>query len=283
MPCSAVTLSLATISGVVAAALLAIAVGTDNWQFIRVDRMAMEKTLVDSGIDPDAFRNDGLYYTRTKGLFRVCYPEDLPQGEELYRSPLETQCRNIDYHLFDDDSAKTFDEEFGDYQQVRLHMARSMVALFLASFFFLVVAFFTGIAGCWRRSPSNVAYTAILMLMACLLAAGAMGLWHGVEYYETEKIRVLPYRLGWDDALEENVKVLYDWSYLLAWVGTGMAGFSFCLFLGASQCMSAEQSVEQTKQMQYMMPVYPQKAQYAGGYGGYGYGYNYPPQYGYNY
>ena len=42
MPCSAVTLSLATISGVVSAALLAIAVGTDNWQFIRVNRIEIE-------------------------------------------------------------------------------------------------------------------------------------------------------------------------------------------------------------------------------------------------
>jgi len=35
MPCSAVTLSLATIAGVVSVALLAIAFSTDNW--IRID------------------------------------------------------------------------------------------------------------------------------------------------------------------------------------------------------------------------------------------------------
>ena len=38
MPCSAVTLSLATISAIVATALLAIAVLTDNWLEIDVKR-----------------------------------------------------------------------------------------------------------------------------------------------------------------------------------------------------------------------------------------------------
>ncbi|XP_068243578.1 protein hobbit-like [Palaemon carinicauda] len=42
MPCSAITLSLATICAVVSVALLAIAFGTDNWQYIKVDRDEMK-------------------------------------------------------------------------------------------------------------------------------------------------------------------------------------------------------------------------------------------------
>lgn len=38
MPCSAVTLSLATITSIIAVALLAIAFATDNWLFIEVKR-----------------------------------------------------------------------------------------------------------------------------------------------------------------------------------------------------------------------------------------------------
>jgi hypothetical protein len=38
MPCSAVTLSLATITAIVAVALLAIAFSTDNWVYIDVKR-----------------------------------------------------------------------------------------------------------------------------------------------------------------------------------------------------------------------------------------------------
>lgn len=42
MPCSAITLSLATICAVVSVALIAIAFGTDNWQFIKVNRIEIE-------------------------------------------------------------------------------------------------------------------------------------------------------------------------------------------------------------------------------------------------
>lgn len=278
MPCSAVTLSLATISGVVSAALLAIAVGTDNWQFIRVNRIDIEKQLANSKISPEEFREDGLYFTRTKGLFRTCYPEELPDSD-LYLSPFETRCENIDYHIFDPDTDTT---EFSDDEMMRLHMARSMIALLMVSFLLMVGAFFTGIAGCWRRSPCNVAATAILMLGACLLAAGAMGLWHGVEYFEEQRIRISPYRGSWEDLLVKQSLIWFDWSYIIAWVATGMSALSFCMFMGASQCMQSEQRAEQSKQMPYMMPVYPQKAQYATY--GYNYGNYYPPQYGhYNY
>lgn len=45
MPCSAITLSLATICAVVSVALLAIAFGTDNWQYIKVDRIDIEVSI----------------------------------------------------------------------------------------------------------------------------------------------------------------------------------------------------------------------------------------------
>jgi len=281
MPCSAVTLSLATIAGVVSAALLAIAVGTDNWQFTLVDRVLIESQIVNSSIDPDQFSSSGIYFTRTQGLFRVCYPEAVPKKDGLHLSPVETKCEYIDYHIFDEDADTTLLQ--GD-EMTRLHLARTLVALFVVAFFFLLLAFFTGVAGCWRRSVGNVAATAFLMLTACIFAGAAMAVWHTVEYYEAE-LRVHPHMGSWDEMLKEHTTLWYDWSYMLAWVGTGMSGLSFCLFLGASQCMHSEQRSDHLKQMQYMMPVYPQKAhaQYQPGYG-YNYGYNYPPQYGhYNY
>jgi hypothetical protein len=44
------------------------------------------------------------------------------------------------------------------------------------------------VSGCWRRSAGAITATAILMLTACLLASGAMGLWHTVEFFEKEKV-----------------------------------------------------------------------------------------------
>lgn len=42
MPCSAVTLSIATITAIVAAALMAIAFSTDNWLYVEVKRNSIQ-------------------------------------------------------------------------------------------------------------------------------------------------------------------------------------------------------------------------------------------------
>ena len=63
-----------------------------------------------------------------------------------------------------------------------------MIALFIVGFFFMFVSFTAGILGCWKTSPSNITASAILMLIACLFHAGGMGLWHGVEHWERNKI-----------------------------------------------------------------------------------------------
>lgn len=55
---------------------------------------------------------------------------------------------------------------------LRTDMGRSMIALFIVAFFFVFVAFWTGVAGCWRRSPGNITSTAILMLLACEYTSG---------------------------------------------------------------------------------------------------------------
>ena len=46
MPCSAYTLSLATIASVISVALIAIAFSTDNWSRITVDRLKLEVFVV---------------------------------------------------------------------------------------------------------------------------------------------------------------------------------------------------------------------------------------------
>merc|ERR1712012_1459358 len=72
----------------------------------------------------------------------------------------------------------------------RIHMNRAMVALFIVGFFFMFVSFTAGVRGCWKTSPSNITASAILMLIACLFSAGGMGLWHGVEHWERNKINM---------------------------------------------------------------------------------------------
>lgn len=54
-------------------------------------------------------------------------------------------------------------------------MGRSTIALFIVSFFVMFIAFWTGVAGCWRRSPGNITATAILVLLACKCRAKSYG------------------------------------------------------------------------------------------------------------
>merc|ERR1712227_632168 len=220
--CSAVTLAFATIFSLVAAALLAIAFSTDNWITITVTRDKLKNVNDESP----------LYYTRTRGLFRECFlgedqkPEPFGKGQlvQLYISPVETWCRNVDYYIPDEnDVTKSFNQE----QMTRIHMMRAMIALFLVGFFFMFVSFTAGIIGCWKTSPSNITASAILMLIACLFHAGGMGLWHGVEHWERNKIMEdtdteLFYE-KWPQDLKDNTEFKYDWSYFVAWIGVGLA------------------------------------------------------------
>lgn len=51
----------------------------------------------------------------------------------------------------------------------------------------------------------------------------------------------------------------YGWSYILAWIGIGQCLFAAILFLSAARCIRSEKRTEQAKNMQYLMPVYPDK------------------------
>jgi len=305
--CSAVTLAFATIFSLVAVALLAIAFSTDNWITITVKRDDLKgkisilkdqlgKSTEEVELDID---ESPLYFTRTRGLFRECYPgeksEDRnktksPLGKRvsLYMSPVETWCRNLEYYIPDEkDVTKTLGKE----EMTRIHMSRAMVALFIVGFFFMFVSFTAGIRGCWKTSPSNITASAILMLIACLFSAGGMGLWHGVEHWERNKISTASdtelFTQSWPKVLEENTEFKYEWSYIVSWIGVGLALISSILFSLAAVCIRTDKEREDAMNMQYLMPVYHQKQQ-AQPYGPYGYaaypGPYYGSQYGpYNY
>ncbi|BES98420.1 Hypothetical protein NTJ_11235 [Nesidiocoris tenuis] len=263
MPCSAVTLSLATITAIVATALLAIAFSTDNWLYTEVKRSQIKDYASKRGGQEallEAMNTKYYYYTRTKGLFRICFPKERPPTVETYLSPVETHCMNIEYYLPDVDNLT---RGFSEDAMTRLHMGRSAIALFILSFLTIFIAFWTGIFGCWRRSPGNITATAILMLLACLLSAGAMGLWHGVEYYEKERVVGEEFYQQWNNVLREASFTGYDWSFFLVWAGVGFSFVSSVLFSGAAVCLRSERIKEETVNMQYLMPVYPQKQQYA--------------------
>ncbi|XP_013789190.1 uncharacterized protein LOC106473058 [Limulus polyphemus] len=161
-------------------------------------------------------------------------------------------------------------------------MARSVIGLYISGFFCIFLSFFTGVAGCWKRSYGNVVATGLLELFTSLLVAAAMGLWHGVHHYDYQKLKDHMAYFGWPEVLKQpgGSDFYYGWSYLLSWIGVGLNLIAAILLLCGAHCLRHEKKKEKTKYMHYLMPVYPEKRQL------YGYGYGYPGpyyQYGYGY
>lgn len=261
--CTAVTLSFASLFALSSIILLSIAFSTDNWQIISVDREVIEAS---GQVDSDLFYKSPLYYTRTRGIFRECFPGEKrstsPQEGivSLYLSPAETWCFNLDYYIPDSEGVtKTFDNA----SISRLHMIRAMVSLFILSFIFYFLVFLTGIIGCWRASSSTLLSSGILMLVGSLIAAGGMALWHSVDHFEKYKItdesQVELFVKSWPDILTENTDFNFDWSYLLAWISIGLGLLSSIMFILSSMCIRSDEEKEETMNMQYIMPVYAQK------------------------
>lgn len=275
MACSAVSLSIATIISVLCVACLAIAFSTDNWYEFRVDRNKTESWFTSQGESvPAEADTDVKYFSRDEGLFRICFLDKKPKGVETYISPTQTDCINIDYFIPENEIS----DKFSDQRWERLHMARSVIALFAASFFLLFLSFFTGIAGCWKRSHANLVATGVLQLLSSLFSAGSMGLFHAVLFYDQHKLKDEYSYSSWPEVLKQPdiVSYTYGWSYILSWVGVGQCLLASIIFLSAARCIRREKRLEQAKNMQYLMPVYPDKRN------PYGYAYAYPPPYTYH-
>ncbi|GFQ97783.1 claudin domain-containing protein 1, partial [Trichonephila clavata] len=164
MACSAVTLSFATITAVVAVACLAIAFGTDNWYEIRVNRTYIEER--EPIQSQKEFDEDVRFFSRDVGLFRMCFPDaEKPKKAALYMSPVQTECLNLDYYIPQNQENENT-KRFSDQRWERIHMARSVIGMYIVGFFFIFISFFTGVAGCWKRSKGNILATGLLQMLA---------------------------------------------------------------------------------------------------------------------
>lgn len=92
------------------------------------------------------------------------------------------------------------------------------------------------------------------MLLTCLLAAGAMGLWHTVEFFEKEKVVGEEFYQQWTNVLRDNTRISYDWSYVLAWAGVASSLIAAILLSGAAVCLRSEREKEEQLNLQYLMP-----------------------------
>jgi hypothetical protein len=79
-------------------------------------------------------------FDRHTSLSQALHAINLSLSVEIYLSPIETHCSNIDYFPTIENGGET-------EESTRLHLARGVIALFILSFFSVVCAFFTGLSG----------------------------------------------------------------------------------------------------------------------------------------
>lgn len=262
MGAPAVLLSFATICGCIAVACVAVAFATDCWLEYDVNRISilngiqqanslgMTTELAEVGKE---MNRSSIYFDRTVGLWRQCFPSEIPYGANVYLSPTDTSCINIDY-------PKEIDSNSDANQRARVHLMRAILALFVAGFAVELLSFLVGVFGCWRRSPALLITTGTFMLIAWLLHAGALAIWHGVDYMETKKFNMRPFIMAWPMILQNNTTRWYSWSFMLAWIGCGFAMLSAIFLYAGAGALRAERRREKERNAQYVMPVY-------GGYG----------------
>jgi len=289
---SPLVLSLSTVFALVGIVLVAIAFGTNNWQEYKVNRAAILRAVATNNSQRLSLGQDlnrsSLYFDRTYGLFRECFPNQTPNEFGTYLSPLGATCVNIrDYQIPEDRSVIDI---YSEPEKTRMHLMRTTVAFYIVGLAFLFFCLFTGISGCWRRSPSLILTTGILLLFATLFLAAAMAVWHGVDYLQREVIDRKPLdrfsggRLfkSWPAILKNATETSYGWSYMISWIGIGFVLISSVLMLAAYRAMKEEEREEyEKKRSPYVMasPNYYDKSGQAAmmpyGYANYG-GYAYP-------
>lgn len=276
MACSAVTLSIAAIMSMMATTFLVLSFLTDDWYEYRLDRNKLRNITIgqDGSVKPE-FETDLRYFSRDEGLFRLCFVDKKPKNMKTYLSPTQAECININYHIPEDAETDGFD----DLRWHRLHMARSVVALYIVGFFFLFLSFFTGLAGCWKRSHANLVATGILQLLAASLDTGSMALFHACLYYDHHMLKDKDSYTNWPEELKFITEANYGWSYFVGWIGISSCLIAAVMFISSARCIRSEKRNEQAKNLQYLMPVYPDKrTPYAYNYAYPGTVYNYPQQ-----
>ena len=190
--CGVATLCAAAIFSLFAVAFVGIAVATDNWQHISVNRNEL-LTFVEQENDTqllEEFHDDVRYFDRVEGLFRVCFPmKDKPPVDHhtIYLNPVDEWCTNIEYYMQLLENG-LIPDKVTKHAEIWIHVARASIGAFVCYFAFMGVAYVVGFLGCWKVSHDKMIVTSVLMLFAFMFGVSGMGLFHAAKHFEHYKV-----------------------------------------------------------------------------------------------
>eukprot|EP00092_Neocalanus_flemingeri_P002252 GFUD01002398.1.p1 GENE.GFUD01002398.1~~GFUD01002398.1.p1 ORF type:complete len:335 (+),score=93.35 GFUD01002398.1:299-1303(+) len=226
--CSLIVLCIGGVAALTAMALVAIATNTDHWTHTMVDRGAVIDNKMEDSME-------GQFYTRSRGLFRVCFPEnERPQvgTPGLFLSLVEEWCFSREYEITSLLRGVWHPANMSHHGIVQLQLSRTTPCLLALYLFIMCIVGILGLSGCWNQSANKLIATAAFQLFAALVGACAMATWHAALFMEMEKVHEAGFPLTWPLWLQRSTSVGTGWSYILAWSGV-------CLTLLASLATSA--------------------------------------------
>ncbi|CAD6193032.1 unnamed protein product [Caenorhabditis auriculariae] len=275
-------LSLASVFTLIGLTLVSVAVLTDNWNEVQVNRReiinAFKREPELNVKLQNAFGHNILYFSRTYGLLNVCFPDTVPQEIGSF-TKFGSPC--IWNNEFTPTEAKR--EHFTSAEWYRLYAYRGSIVCYAAGIAIVAISLISGIFGCWNRSRKLIVVTSVLLLVASLAMSLAMFGWHYVAYTDRNVLDMEPYYKSWEPVLKLTTRQNYGWSYFVSWIGIVF------LLLGSASMYFAYTAIKKEEDMAlsakngaYLMPNYYDKGAIVPyGYGTYaGYGtYPYYTQY----
>uniref|UniRef100_A0A1I7TCW3 CX domain-containing protein n=1 Tax=Caenorhabditis tropicalis TaxID=1561998 RepID=A0A1I7TCW3_9PELO len=270
------SLAAASVFSLFGLGLVGLAVFTDNWVEIQVNRREIINSFKR---EPElslrlqnAFGHNIIYFSRNYGLFNLCFPDTVPQDIGSFNKMGSPCIWSNDFMV--QESKK---EHFSTNELYRHYAAKAVIVAYFVVYIRITCTIeYNEVSRseyCFRRVElygwttrmleqieKCIMSTGILLILAGLFMSVAMLLWHYVAYSERYTLDVEPYYKSWEPVLKLTSRHNYGWSYIVSWIGIGciVVGSAFFFFAYAAVKREEEDALT-AKHGAYMMPNYYDK------------------------
>ncbi|KAE9555645.1 hypothetical protein FO519_001116 [Halicephalobus sp. NKZ332] len=270
---SPVLLSLSAVFIFVGSCIIIASGFTTDWTEYEVDRKAIVSNQDVAKKIGDSFLRNPIYFTRTHGLYHICFPNNVPTdiGSSTYLT--STCIENPDLY-----PQSAVYEKYNSNQKFRFYALRAILVFFLLGLASLGIAMVIGIISCWSQRTRYVKMTGIVLIVAIFFFIATLCLFHLVEYWEFSVLKTSPFIGSWDPSLRQSTEYKHGLSYYGYWIGLVFLSISdICFFLAVSAIHKERDAAFENKHQAYLQYMGADKSvmpySYGGPYGMNPYGY----------
>jgi len=272
-PSSPVLLSLSAVFLFVGSCIIIAAGVTTDWTLYEVDRKAIVGNQDVAKKIGDSFLRNPIYFTRTYGLYHICFPNNVPTDIGSYTYLTSTCIQNPDLT-----PQSAVYEKYNSNQKLRYYALTGTLVCFLLGVACLMISMFIGIISCWSQRTRYIKMTGGVLGFALFFFVAAMVLFHLVQHLEINVLKTPPFIGSWDSSLRQATDSKYGLSYYGYWIGLGFLAATEIFFIWATYTIHWERDAAfENKHQAYLQYMGADKAvmpySYGGPYGITPYGY----------